>query len=642
MFSFIIGSLLLVHTLCSESNVDDSRVSVDAVPEDFDCPMRQLALEFAMNIQPHLAKDQLQEIADALNGARESINKTCVQVPSTWEKQHKQPPSWNDLNEFYDTDIFVDFHKGNDDNDGSLHKPLKHLDFAVELAQKLHGTNEKRIILREGRHYLRKTINITPENNNLLITNFNAENVELSGALPISCAWQQVSGHNESWITLQNTDGIWGGPNGPGQNSTDGVDIYVGQANSFEDCKNMILPIYKKYNFGAFTWESSAAGSYKNVCYGIVGSSYRTNSATYATTGVLIGAANTYKCQITDSKITSIMGLRINGSRAIRARYPNGNPETFPCGFCSNLDAHAWFSTCTAKPDKEYHYGPKRNTTQGNWFEQYQMGVGGCCSEMVPPAGYWCGSETQGGGAFTYVIPSGIDYTGVLPNAPYKDVTGGVIQAWRPAHWSSWMFLLDPKTYDPAKSTIQFIKGGFQGARGSKSGGEFYIENIFEELDYPTEWFYNESAKTLYYVQNGTGTPANTVFEATNLKVLVNYTGSMAKPVENQAVRGVTLRDSQYTYLDDHGMPSGGDWGLERTGAIYLDGVRNIEIINNTMTRLDGNAISVNRYARGVVIEGNEIVWQGDSAITQWGDTQNITFTDGTSMGDDGTNGNQP
>ena len=30
--------------------------------------MRQLALEFAQNIQPFLSKDQLQEIADALNG----------------------------------------------------------------------------------------------------------------------------------------------------------------------------------------------------------------------------------------------------------------------------------------------------------------------------------------------------------------------------------------------------------------------------------------------------------------------------------------------------------------------------------------------------------------------------------------------
>merc|ERR1719461_2791 len=113
----------------------------------------------------------------------------------------------------------------------------------------------------------------------------------------------------------------------------------------------------------------------------------------------------------------------------------------------------------------------------------------------------------------------------------------------------------------------------------------------------------------LYYYANGTETPDTLKFEATNLKVLVNYTGTMNKPVENQKIRGMTMRDTQYTYLDPHGMPSGGDWGLERTGAIYLDGVKGVEISSNVLTRLDGNAISVNRYARDVVITKNEIVW---------------------------------
>ena len=37
-------------------------------PPSFDCPMRQLALEFAQDIQPWLTTTSLQEIADALNG----------------------------------------------------------------------------------------------------------------------------------------------------------------------------------------------------------------------------------------------------------------------------------------------------------------------------------------------------------------------------------------------------------------------------------------------------------------------------------------------------------------------------------------------------------------------------------------------
>jgi hypothetical protein len=38
-------------------------------------------------------------------------------------------------------------------------------------------------------------------------------------------------------------------------------------------------------------------------------------------------------------------------------------------------------------------------------------------------------------------------------------------------------------------------------------GAEFYVENVFEELDAPGEWFYNITTQTLYVNYNGTGAP---------------------------------------------------------------------------------------------------------------------------------------
>ena len=95
-------------------------------------------------------------------------------------------------------------------------------------------------------------------------------------------------------------------------------------------------------------------------------------------------------------------------------------------------------------------------------------------------------------------------------------------------------------------------------------------------------------------------------------------------------------------------MPSGGDWARQRQGAITTNYVENLIISNNLFTRLDGNSISINRYARNVSINNNEIVWNGDSAITLWGDTigtTDSTFIENdylTQMGYDGTTGNQP
>ena len=49
--------------------------------------------------------------------------------------------------------------------------------------------------------------------------------------------------------------------------------------------------------------------------------------------------------------------------------------------------------------------------------------------------------------------------------------------------------------------------------------------------------------------------------------MLLNYSGTQAKPVTDVSIRGITLRDTAYTYFAPHGTPSGGDWGLQKTGA---------------------------------------------------------------------------
>ena len=37
-------------------------------------------------------------------------------------------------------------------------------------------------------------------------------------------------------------------------------------------------------------------------------------------------------------------------------------------------------------------------------------------------------------------------------------------------------------SYDAAANNFTFGYGGFQGARGNDKGGDFFVENVFEEL----------------------------------------------------------------------------------------------------------------------------------------------------------------
>jgi hypothetical protein len=87
-----------------------------------------------------------------------------------------------------------------------------------------------------------------------------------------------------------------------------------------------------------------------------------------------------------------------------------------------------------------------------------------------------------------------------------------------------------------------------------------------DELDIGREWFFDNETLTLYYKPNVTSDESAVraptgAFVATNLKVLLNVTGTQATPAHHIAVKGLTIRDTSYSYFEKHGLPSGGDWG---------------------------------------------------------------------------------
>jgi hypothetical protein len=45
---------------------------------------------------------------------------------------------------------------------------------------------------------------------------------------------------------------------------------------------------------------------------------------------------------------------------------------------------------------------------------------------------------------------------------------------------ANWMFKIG--NYNAATNNFTFGYGGFQGARGNDNGGDFFVENVFEEL----------------------------------------------------------------------------------------------------------------------------------------------------------------
>jgi hypothetical protein len=50
--------------------------------------------------------------------------------------------------------------------------------------------------------------------------------------------------------------------------------------------------------------------------------------------------------------------------------------------------------------------------------------------------------------------------------------------------------------------------------------------------------------------------------------------------------------------MDPHGVPSGGDWSLQKSGALFFEGTEQLYIVDCLFIRLDGNALFLYGYNR--------------------------------------------
>ena len=119
------------------------------------------------------------------------------------------------------------------------------------------------------------------------------------------------------------------------------------------------------------------------------------------------------------------------------------------------------------------------------------------------------------------------------------------------------------------------------------------------------------------------------------------------RQVKDLSVLGIGMRDTVYTYLDEWGIPSGGDWALHRGGALFMEGAEQISVLSCNFTLLDGNAVFLSGHTRNVTIANSTFSYIGDNAMASWGYTADLPSTKAanklpTGTGIDGTGGEQP
>ncbi len=205
--------------------------------------------------------------------------------------------------------------------------------------------------------------------------------------------------------------------------------------------------------------------------------------------------------------------------------------------------------------------------------------------------------------------------------ARWADPTGGYIHSMHRAHWGGYHYRITGKN-DQGEVTYE---GGWQNNRQmGMHPQDRFVENIFEELDAPGEWFHNPHTSTLYFYPTPDFDPDKAIVQVVRLRHLIEFQGSQERLIRSVALRGFTFRHAARTFMDVKEPLLRSDWTIYRGGAVLLNGAEDCEIADCEFDQLGGNALFVNKYNRRIRITGCDIHDTGASAVAFVGDPGSV------------------
>lgn len=144
------------------------------------------------------------------------------------------------------------------------------------------------------------------------------------------------------------------------------------------------------------------------------------------------------------------------------------------------------------------------------------------------------------------------------------------------SRWGGYHYRITGKNADGEVT----YEGGWQNNRQSGMHREFrMVENVFEELDAPGEWFHDAKSSVLYCMpESGVDLTGATV-EVVRLKHLVELQGTGEAPVKHVVFQGFILRHAARTFMETREPMLRSDWAIYRGGAFMLTGTEDVSLI---------------------------------------------------------------
>jgi len=197
--------------------------------------------------------------------------------------------------------------------------------------------------------------------------------------------------------------------------------------------------------------------------------------------------------------------------------------------------------------------------------------------------------------------------------AAYKHPAGAFIHKMHPGLWGGFHFKVKSVKPDGTPD----MDGGYQNNRMSNVFHPEYkfIENVFEELNSPHEWYYDSDNGILFFKPAEGMKLDSSIVEIPLLENCITIKGSMEHPVHDIAIKGLIFKHTLRTFMKTKEPLLRSDWTIYRQGTVFIEGAERISIDNCEFDSPGGNAVFISNYNRSVNISGNYIHDAGAGGI---------------------------
>ncbi|GAB3936779.1 right-handed parallel beta-helix repeat-containing protein [Larkinella terrae] len=202
----------------------------------------------------------------------------------------------------------------------------------------------------------------------------------------------------------------------------------------------------------------------------------------------------------------------------------------------------------------------------------------------------------------------------------WQSPEGGYVHALHEGEWGDFHYRITGKS----DGKLQ-LEGGWQNNRPSPlHAKERFVENIFEEMDAPGEWFYDRKTQQLHLIPPTGVNPTTAIVEVSQLKGLIALNGTPDKPLRQVTLRGIRFVQTERTFMEPYEPLLRSDWMMYRGAAVFLENTENCQIEDCQFSNLGGNALIFSRYNRKSAVEGSHFFEIGASAISFIGDSSAV------------------